>query len=567
MQTGSTTVDDDGPQRLGLVASALAGRTVAVAAVDPGEPAWTDGITIFVDAAESAAQAARVGDRAGVAAGGGSLDARRRAQAASAARSGQEVSGHRGSPRARGERGSAAVSGAVADRLRPRHARRFVRRVTGRWPATDKVADPPAQLRCDPGAQPAGRAPEASQQSDTATVSTFLDASRTRSWPNSTTTRSTTPTPTDLFTSPVGGGGVIGKLLKSMLRRVRQLSGGGPPGRGFADASAHKRNSRRRGGDVDRRWLAARTPRTPKRRRRQEVPGMGRAPQALPARLVHRARGRAAARRTATRWRGPMSTRCGGRWPDSAWACTAATGRRRATTSTSTPPSKPASRCMAGSVPDEAVYLDSLRRRRDLSVLVLLDVSGSVGRGGHPRPDRARAATRGGRRPHRRAARPRRSRRAVRLPLAGPLRGAHGARQALRRSPRRAGDAAAQQPRTRRVLAARRGHPARLGGVLEERGARRGDCWSCCPTGWPTTTATSGPTAPPTRAGRSTEARRRGTGCVCLTVGAGTDVGELRGCSAAPRTPSIPQPDQLAGVIGPLFRSALRSADVRRRVS
>ena len=33
---------------------------------------------------------------------------------------------------------------------------------------------------------------------------------------------------------------------------------------------------------------------------------------------------------------------------------------------------------MAGSAPDEAVYLDNLRRRRDLAVLVLLDISGSV---------------------------------------------------------------------------------------------------------------------------------------------------------------------------------------------
>ncbi|EUA33634.1 hypothetical protein I552_4413 [Mycobacterium xenopi 3993] len=33
---------------------------------------------------------------------------------------------------------------------------------------------------------------------------------------------------------------------------------------------------------------------------------------------------------------------------------------------------------MAGSAPDEAVYLDSLRRRRDLAVLLLLDVSGSA---------------------------------------------------------------------------------------------------------------------------------------------------------------------------------------------
>ena len=37
---------------------------------------------------------------------------------------------------------------------------------------------------------------------------------------------------------------------------------------------------------------------------------------------------------------------------------------------------------IAGSVPDEAVYLDSLRRRRDLSVLLLLDISGSAAEAG-----------------------------------------------------------------------------------------------------------------------------------------------------------------------------------------
>ena len=37
---------------------------------------------------------------------------------------------------------------------------------------------------------------------------------------------------------------------------------------------------------------------------------------------------------------------------------------------------------MAGSVPDESVYLDSLRRRRDLSVLLLLDISGSTAEAG-----------------------------------------------------------------------------------------------------------------------------------------------------------------------------------------
>ena len=64
-----------------------------------------------------------------------------------------------------------------------------------------------------------------------------------------------------------------------------------------------------------------------------------------------------------------------------------------------------------------------------------------------------------------------------------------------------------------------------------------------------------------------TEARRRGTGCVCLTVGAGTDVASLRRVFGSAAHATVGRPEQLVGVIGPLFRSALRSAEVRRRVS
>ena len=50
----------------------------------------------------------------------------------------------------------------------------------------------------------------------------------------------------DLFTSPVGGGGFIGKWLKKMLSSARKSggSGGGPPG---ADAPTHRTNSANRG--------------------------------------------------------------------------------------------------------------------------------------------------------------------------------------------------------------------------------------------------------------------------------------------------------------------------------
>ena len=63
------------------------------------------------------------------------------------------------------------------------------------------------------------------------------------------------------------------------------------------------------------------------------------------------------------------------------------------------------------------------------------------------------------------------------------------------------------------------------------------------------------------------EARRRGIGCLCLSVGASTDADELRAVFGSAAHATIGRPDQLPAVIGPLFRSALRSAEVRRRVS
>ena len=64
-----------------------------------------------------------------------------------------------------------------------------------------------------------------------------------------------------------------------------------------------------------------------------------------------------------------------------------------------------------------------------------------------------------------------------------------------------------------------------------------------------------------------TEARRRGTGCVCLTVGAGTEVAALRAVFGSAAHATVGRPDQLPAVIGPLFRAAIRSAEVRRRLS
>ena len=52
-----------------------------------------------------------------------------------------------------------------------------------------------------------------------------------------------------------------------------------------------------------------------------------------------------------------------------------------------------------------------------------------------------------------------------------------------------------------------------------------------------------------------------------MTIGAATDSGELSKVFGTAAHASIPKPRQLADVIGPLFRAALRSAHLRRRVA
>jgi hypothetical protein len=50
-------------------------------------------------------------------------------------------------------------------------------------------------------------------------------------------------------------------------------------------------------------------------------------------------------------------------------------------------------------------------------------------------------------------------------------------------------------------------------------------------------------------------------------VGAGTDVRSLKKVFGSSAHAAIGRPEQLTGVIGPMFRSAVRAAEVRRRVS
>lgn len=62
------------------------------------------------------------------------------------------------------------------------------------------------------------------------------------------------------------------------------------------------------------------------------------------------------------------------------------------------------------------------------------------------------------------------------------------------------------------------------------------------------------------------EARNQGVGCLCMSVGALTKTDDLRRVFGVSAHAALSSPEQLQHVIGPLFRAALRSADIRRRL-
>ncbi len=221
---------------------------------------------------------------------------------------------------------------------------------------------------------------------------------------------------------------------------------------------------------------------------------------------------------------------------------------------------------MAGSVPDEAVYLDSLRRRRDLSVLLLLDVSGStaepgtVGRTVHQQQRAAIADL------------------TVALHDLGDRVALYAyysqGRAAVNMVPVKRFDDHLDARVIRRLNSLEPGAYSRLGAairhgsaVLEARGGTSRRLLVVVSDGLAYDHGYERAYGAADARRALTEARRRGTGCVCLTVGAGTDVASLRKVFGSAAHATIARPEQLAGVIGPLFRSALRSAEVRRRVS
>jgi nitric oxide reductase NorD protein len=550
-----------GPERLKLLASAVAGRPVSVAALDPpGTAAWTDGVTVFVDPAATAREQVRFVTVQASLLSSGSLDAEylsalaRRPALCSrylAVEGHRALAAHEGlippSARLLIDPEAAARSTSPAESLAVAMSR-------------DKVADAPhafgtirpRRFRTN-FTEPRG--PNAAAQH----VPRRTDADIVRELDDGEDDGAA------LFegvSSPVGGGGGIGRLIKRLLGDARS-GNGGPPG---ADAATHwsRRASRHPGAgtmttsvasvadsleDAARRaWTYPEWDRHRHYYRSDwctvsevEPAGAKLAPFEPPD--THSLR-RALARLGREWQRRPRQLQGIHIDIDAAVAAYVDVA--------------------SGSPPAEDVYIDILRQRRDLAVLILLDISGSAG---EPSPSGGMVHD------HQRAA------------AAALVRTLHdlGDRVALysfRSQGRRAVHVVpmkkfGERLDTRvlqRLGGSSPGAYTRLGAairhgsaVVERDGGTMRRLLVVLSDGFAYDHGYEGAYGEADARRALAEARRRGTACLCLSMGALTDTEALRRVFGTAAHARVPRLEDLPAMVGPLFRFALRSAEAQQR--
>jgi hypothetical protein len=366
----------------------------------------------------------------------------------------------------------------------------------------------------------------------------------------------------DLLSSPVGGGGPLGRLLVRLFASTQGRGTGGPPGADAAHVSTLRPGVGRRPAVTSAAGTAldpvaapelggATYPEWDVRR------GRYRAAWCTVAEAAPRADGAELVSDSGAALRRPLARLGVGRLP---------TCRQRHGGDIDVDAAIEARvDHLAGLPHEDTVYVESLRRRRDLAVLVLLDVSGSAGEpgtGGRPVHEHQRAvaaaltsavhdlgdrvALYGFRSRGRSAVQLLRVKAfddhldgQVRRRLGGLTPGAYTRLGAAIRH----GTA---------VLEARAGTPRRLLVVLSD--------------GFAYDHGYEGRYGEADARRALVEARQRGVGCLCLSVGADADPVALRRVFGPAAHATVPQPEELPGLIGPLFRAALRSAEAQQRV-
>jgi hypothetical protein len=553
--------NSDGPGRLGLLASAISSRALQVMPGESGEPAWTDGTVVFVDATISTREQVEAVTVQASLLAAGSLDAdvvRTLRRRPTLVRRYLAMEGHRAL--------------AAIEHLLP--------------PAVRSLIDPDVAARADsPAASLAaalGREAIADPPSTFGTIrARRLLASISRADRAATSHPHLPPQQrnrvlaelaengedddgiaADLFSSTVGGGGALGTLLGRFIGVVRQLNGGGPPG---ADTPTHRTHAGTRAGTntvlstgvaatVEESAIEGRGTKYPewdvhrRRYRRDWCTVMEVEPRPTGSTPVF-VSGGSGLRRPLSRL-GMGLDRCRRRVQGDDLDIDAVVEARV--------------ELMAGSRPDEAVYVESLRRRRDLAVLLLLDTSGSASEPGatgqtvHEQQRTAAAAL------------------TVALRDLGDrvaLYAYHSrGRSAVHLAPVKRFDDDFDALVMRRLDGLVPSAYSRLGAairhgaaVLEDRGGTSRRLLVVLSDGLAYDHGYE-PVYGAADARRAlAEARRRGTGCLCLSIGASTDAETLRRVFGSAAHATIPRTEQLSQVIGPLFRSALRSAEVPRR--
>ena len=549
---------------LRLVTSAIAGRSVAVTAAKSGDRSWSDGTTVFLELDASPADQVRMLAVQASLVSSGSLEPdvlghllRRPVLA----RRYLAAEGHRAllaneqvlPPLVRPliDRDLAASVATAADSLRLARGRS----VLDRPPRVFGVIDPRRSLAAtrSKADTPLGRPPEVQRQSPEGTL------------PDVEQDGEDGADLVDLLSSPVGGGGALGRLLQKLFRPTRRRGGGDPPG---ADAPTHSTRARP-GGRPD----AVTATRSAGEFEVVPLIGLGLASAAYPEWDVAHGRYRPdwctvvevdtrseltsalqlptglAMRRSLARL-GMGLTHCHRQAQGDDIDIDAAVEARVDT--------------LAGAPHGDDGYLDSRRRRRDLGVLVLLDVSGSAGEPGIA----GRSVHE-----HQRLA-------AISLTSAlhdlGDRVALYGFNSRGRRAVQLirvkgfddhldvqvAGRLASLEPLAFTRLGAAIRHST---AILERRSGTPRRLLVVLSDGFAYDQGYQGRYGEADARRALTEARRRGVGCLCLSIGTGSEPEALRRVFGSAAHATLSRSDEMPALIAPLLRAALRSAESQQR--
>ena len=554
----------DASGRFALLASAVSGRSLEVAAGDPGMPAWSDGRTVFIDAATAhRTQLQCVVVQASLLCVGslepGVLD--RLARKPTATRRYLSLEGHRA---------LTALWGLLPTTVLPAADPLTARRTDSPQSSlllalgSEEVPDPPdvfgvirpRQVRPDRDdrTEGLGRTQAAPREMHAllGELEDDVDAGPV----------------VDILSSPVGGGGPVGRLLKRLLSEARS-PGTGAPGADVPTrfARGSHRVSRRRSPATGR--VIAAEDGSPGPIRRSVYPEWD----------VHH-------RRYRPQWctvieleleLEPESGDLSRLPPRDTRSLRRALARLG--TELERHHRQPQGEDLdldavvnsyvevrAGSFPDDAIYIESQRSRRDLSVLVLLDISGSAGEpsgsGGLVHDHQVSAAADLTAALHEVG---------DRVALCGFR---SQGRSAVHIFPVKRFDEGLSTLTEGRLRGLRPGGFTRVGAAirhgaatLEQQGGTGRRLLVVLSDGFAYDHGYEGSYGEADARRALSEARRRGTGCLCLSIASTTDAEALRRVFGTAAYAALGRADDMAGAIAPLFRAALGTAEFQRRRS